>query len=195
VTLDTSWAEATLQLTATPGDGLPGSNGAVSNPVAQDGRFDLRGVRGRVFIEPVGSQWSVTSVVVNGREIGDEPLDVADGSTVSDVQVTVTDRLTVVSGAVADGSGKPLKEHLVVLLRADTSSDLPSRRVRTVWTDEDGRFQTRGLWPGSYVAGAFVDLEPGYHYSPNFQDDLRVRGQRFALGEGEAVDLKLTLTP
>jgi hypothetical protein len=195
VTLDTSWAEATVQLTATPGDELPGSSGAVSNPVAKDGRFDLRGVRGRVFIEPVGSQWSVTSVVVNGREIGDEPLEVADGATVSDVQVTVTDRLTVVSGTAADGSGKPLKEHLVVLLRTDTSSDLPSRRVRTVWTDEDGRFQTRGLRPGSYVAGAFVDLEPGYHHSPDFQDDLRVRGQRFALGEGEAVDLKLTLTP
>jgi hypothetical protein len=195
VILDSPWPQSTLQLTATPSDGFPGSTGAVSDPIVQGGRFELRGVRGRFFIEPVGSQWSVTSVVVNGRDMGEEPLDVADGSTVPDVEVTLTDRLTIVTGAVASGRGEPLKDHLVVLLRAGTSSDLPSRRVRTVWTDEEGKFQARGLRPGSYVAGVFVDLEPGYHHSPDFQDDLRARGQSFTLGERETSNLELTMAP
>ena len=35
----------------------------------------------------------------------------------------------------------------------------------------------------------------GYHLSPEFQQRLRERGQRFTLADGEAIILELTPTP
>jgi len=165
----------------------------VSEPVEEDGRFELAGLPARVRLQPVSSQWMFKSIIVDGRELGDEPLDLTGVSTVTDVQLTATDRLTVLEGAVTDDRERTLQDHLVVLLRTDPAGGLLSDRMRTFWTDEKGSFHVRGLLPGDYVVGVVDELEPGYHFSPDFQERLRAAGQRFTLSEGQPARLALKL--
>jgi hypothetical protein len=157
----------------------------VSDPIDSDGRFELAGLPSLVTLQPVSSQWLIKSMIVDGREmVGDELLELTGARTVTNVQVTVTDRLTVVDGSVTDDRDRPLSDHLVILLRTDPATGLPSDRVRTIWTDEKGSFNIRGLRPGDYIAGVVEELEPGYHFSPDFQERLRVAGHRFTITEG-----------
>ena len=148
---------------------IPVTMGAVvSDPVGEDGRFELTGLPARVTLQPVSSQWMFKSIIVDGREMGDEPLDLTGVSAVTDVQLTATDRLTVLEGAVTDDRERALQDHLVVLLRTDPAGGLLSDRMRTFWTDEKGSFHVRGLLPGDYVAGVVDELEPGHQFSPDF---------------------------
>jgi hypothetical protein len=169
------------------------SGAIVSEPIGEDGQFELLGLRGQFLLEPVSQQWSITSLIVDGSEMVDELLDVAGLTAGSDIRVTVTDRQTVLSGAVKDDRAKPLPDHVVVLLRTDASG-APVKRVRTISTGADGTFRVRGLRAGEYVAGVVENLDPGHHFSPQFQERLRVLGTRFTLGEGEPVMLDLTPT-
>ena len=166
----------------------------VSDLIGSDGRFELRGVPDRVFLEPVNSMWMIQSVTIDGRTLDEEPLALTDGQVMSGFRVTVTDRLTNLSGTAADDRGRPLPDRTVVVMRLDAPSLLPGVRVRYLRTDERGRFQTRGLKPGSYVAGVFEYLEPGHDYSPEFEEGLRARGRRFMLGGSETLTLDLTAT-
>jgi hypothetical protein len=197
VTFETTFEQrGTFQLSArAPNGSADVTQGAVvSDPVDADGRFELAGLPSVVTLQPVSSQWMIKSVIVHGREWGDEPLDFTGVSAVTDVQVTATDRLTVIEGAVTDDRERALRDHLVVLLRTDPAAGLLSDRMRTLWTDEKGSFYVRGLRPGDYIAGVVEGLEPGYHFSPDFQERLRVAGQRFTLSEGEPAMVALKLT-
>jgi protocatechuate 3,4-dioxygenase beta subunit len=195
VTFDTTLRRGTFQLAARSADPEEGPSGSmVSDPVGPDGAFELRGLPERVYLEPVGGQWAITSVLVNGREMNDEPLDVSGGATLQDVSIVATDRLTVVAGRAHDGRDRPLTEHLVILLRMDGAGP-PPLRSRRLWTGTDGTFQLRGLRPGTYVAAVVEDLEPGYEHSPEFLEAIRARGHRFTLTADTPADLSLTLLP
>ena len=61
--------------------------------------------------------------------------------------------------------------------------------------DTDGRFQTRGMRPGRYLATAIEALEQGRQFAPEFQQQLRPLAREFTVREGETVTLALRLTP
>ncbi len=163
---------------------------AAQGAVRADGSFELTGVTGRLLLDSGDAGWTVTSVALDAEQFADRPLDVSARHTIAGLRVTLSDRLTSVSGRVSAGGGRPLAGHLVVLLQAGT---VAGRRpaVRTIRTDADGRFEARGLRPGAWVAGALADLEPGQHFSPDFQERLRTRGRGFALSAGESLVLEL----
>jgi hypothetical protein len=186
-----------FQLLARP-DGTVGSSGSGLTgfgEVRVDGRFELTGVFGRVILDVVNDGWIVKSVVLDDLDVADEALDVAGRDTIAGLRVTVTDRQTSVGGQVRNDRDQALKDYLVVLLRTDRASSRPGLTVRAVRTDAEGRFQARGMRAGTYVVGVVEDLEPGYHFSPEFQERLRTTGRRFSLGDGEQVVLSLVPTP
>lgn len=195
VTFDTTFRRSTFQLTARSAGGLEGSaTAAISEPVGADGHVELHGLPSRVYLEPVGGQWAITSVLVDGREMKDEPLDLS-GGILQNVSIAVTDRLTVVAGLARDSRDRPLADHVVVLMRADAAAGSPAERSRTLWTGLDGTFQVRGLPVGSYLAAVVEDLEPGFEHSPEFQEAIRARGHRFTLSADAPADLILSLLP
>jgi hypothetical protein len=195
VVFERPFAGQSFQLTASPAQNSPGLGAqSVSEHIGPDGRFTLAAVYDHSGLSVVNSSWMVKSVVVDGREIGEGPLELNGRTRITDVRVTVTDRLPELSGRVVDDRKRPLGDHAVVLLRLDSTSLRPQDRVVARYTSDDGSFTTPRLRPGSYVAGAFADLAPGIHYSPDFQELLRQHGERFSLDEGEVLRLDLQPT-
>lgn len=168
-----------------------------------DGRFEIAGAAGRVFFNvnaavpaPTVAAWNIKSVTLDGRNITDEPLELSGRTSVSDVSITMTDKQTTVSGQVGDGRGQVLRDYVVVILPAeDKEPVIAARYIRTVRPNIDGRFETRGLRPGRYVATAIEALEQGRQFAPEFQGQLRRGAREFTVGEGQSVTLDLRLTP
>lgn len=169
--------------------------GVSSAAVAADGRFEFRDVLGPVVLEAGHDDWIASSVIVDGREMVEDPVEAAGPEAIGDVQMVVSNRLTSLAGRVTDGNGRALPGRSVVLLRTDRETAIPAEGTRVLRTDADGRYDTRGMRPGSYVVGVPEDLEPGYQFSPALQHRLRVRGHQLTLDSGAAVVMDLTPAP
>jgi hypothetical protein len=153
--------------------------------------FKLRGPSGPVRVEILGlpESWAVSAVIVDGKDVTDEAIDLHGRDTTA--RIVLTDRLTAVSGTVQarDGAG----DHAVVVFAEDSSRwAYPSRFVRAARTDRQGRFQIRGLPPGTrYLAAAADYLEDGEEQDPQVLERLRPRAVTFTLAEGEQRSIQL----
>ena len=185
-------------------DSLVSFFGFVSDPNADgslddEGRFRLGGLRGRIHLDVSSPpNWMLKSVIVEGRDFTEVPLDLTDRPSIDDVVITLSDKRTTVSGSVTDSRGAAASSYVVVILPAEekeSARDFYYYYIRTARPDTNGRFETRGLKPGRYVALAIESLEQGRQFAPEFQRQLRSRSPReFTLREGEAVTLDLRLT-
>jgi hypothetical protein len=194
---------APLRVLALPGDpmnrpmffggGDPLSNGTID----EKGNFQLAAGSGRVFLMVTTPPlWVIKSVTLDGNDITDEPLELTGKQSISGLVIRLTDKLTQISGRVSDGRGQALRDYVVVIQPAEAKEPIvASRSVRTARPDTSGRFETRGMRPGRYVATAVEALEQGRHFAPEFQEQLRHAGREFTVREGESIALDLTLTP
>ena len=163
-----------------------------------DGNFTLAGVSGRVFfgMPAVPTGWVIKSVTHDGEDITDVPLDTTGRTAVSDVRIVLTDKQTTIGGQVVDAKGQPLRDYVVIVQPAEQKEPIVAGRlIRVVRPDNTGRFETRGMRPGRYVAIAIEALEQGRQFSPEFQKELRQGARQFTLEEGQAVTVDLRLTP
>ena len=169
--------------------------------VDERGRFQLRGLSGRAMFGVVPSvpmagpmQWFVKSVTFNGENITDIPLDLSAVTDNSTLEIVVTSRQTSLSGTVRDARGQPLIDYTVVVFPDQLREGaMPGRYTRVVRPDQQGRFETRGLPPGSYLAAAVESLELGSHFDPAFRKLIEPTAKRFRLTEGQAATVDLQL--
>jgi protocatechuate 3,4-dioxygenase beta subunit len=196
-------------------DGLPASPRVMATPVDPSGQFafgnDPRtngvveengnfrltaGATGRVFLNMVTPQsCGVKSITFEGEDIIDQPLDLSGRQSVTGVVIRLTDKLTQVSGRVSDGRGQLVRDYVVVIQPSEAKEPIvASRATRVARPDSSGRFESRGLRPGHYVATAIEILEQGRQFAPEFREQLRRGGREFSLSEGQTVALELTLT-
>jgi hypothetical protein len=179
---------------AAPDQGLPGGPGANAR-LNDDWTFELNGLFEPRLIRaglPLG--WTLKSVLLNGQDITDTPLDLPPGQTVSGLQVVITDKSTSLSGRVTDTRGAAVTDVTVVILPSDDGLWMyQSRFVRTARPDQSGQFQIQGLPPyDRYLAVPVQALENGQAGDPEFLARIRSLGTSFSLGEGEtrALDLR-----
>jgi hypothetical protein len=156
--------------------------------VDRDGGFTLEGVAaGRRWVRAQAPRgWTLKSVVVDGREVIDTPIEIRSGQRLTGVSVVFTDKLTEVNGTLTDSQGTPLTEYTVLAFPADASLwRAQARQIMTTRPDQNGKFQLRGLPPGEYFIGATDPVEQGEWFEPEYLDRQRAGASRFRLGEGE----------
>jgi hypothetical protein len=150
---------------------------------------------GYLQVNGLPDRWAVKAVTMNGVDITDQPIQPRSGA--SEVRVTLTDRVTEVSGTLspAAGAGAEDMRSTVVVFAADTSRwTYPSRYLRTVQADEKGVFRISGL-PGNerYLAVAVDYLEDGEGSDPEFLERIQDRAVPFTLGDAERRSISVPL--
>ena len=171
--------------------------GASGGDVGPDNNFRITGAAGRLFftVPTLPPTWMIKSVTLDGTDITDVPLDIGDRRTVSDVTVTLTDKVSQVNGYVTGGKGQNLSDYVVVIQPAEQKEPtVAARMVKAARPDTKGRFEVRGLRAGRYLATAIESMEQNRHYSPEFQKELRRGAREFTVREGETLSLDLRLT-
>jgi hypothetical protein len=141
-----------------------------------------------------GGDWTLKSAVVNGRDVADLPLDVKAGGDISGVVLTLSDRLSTLSGTVIDAAGRPTAAFPIVVFSTNRDTwTMGSRRVQRARPATDGKYSIAGLPPGEYFVCAAVELSEERLYDPSFLEQLAAGGIVIKLGDGEkrTQDLKL----
>jgi hypothetical protein len=177
----------------------PALLGAFNTPgigaVAPDGSFTVIGVFGapRLRVElPDG--WAIKSVVHQGRDITDVPLSLKSGETLSDVLVTVTDRLPVIEGELTDAKGRLTGDGTVIVFVDDASKwTEDSRLVAAARPDGGGHWFIEGLPAGEYLAVAVDYVEEGQWLDPDYLESIRPSAQTLTLADEESKSIRLRL--
>jgi hypothetical protein len=140
----------------------------------------LQGIR-----TPIGGWW-LQSIVVEGRELLDAPIELT--RPVEDAVVTLADRASEFSGSVTDPAGDPLTSHHVIIFSADPAHWFPlSRRVAAIRLAATGHYSVRNLPPGDYFVVVDDDVEPGEWFDPGYLGRMAGRAVRVAVGPHEKV--------
>ena len=176
---------------------FPGSDPLANGALDEQGNFQLSGISGRVFLSlTTPPTWVMKSIIIDGEDMTDMPLDVAGRPSVTGVVIRMTDKLTQIAGQVSDARGQVLKDYVVVFLPAEHKEPvIAARWIRVVRPDSNGRYIARGLRPGRYVVTALEAIEQGRQFAPEFQDQLRRGAREISVREAESLTFDLVLTP
>lgn len=180
---------------------------SLSAPVSADRTFTLRGVMPGEYRPTMNlpgfmfgtmmptAKWTIKSIRVSGGpDLADLPFVVAANRDVTDVVVTITDALTVLSGKVVDGQGRPTSAFpIVVFSTNETHWVAGSRRVQQVRPSSDGSYRIAGLPAGEYYVGAVTALELDDLYEPSFLGQIVPIAFKITLADGETRQQDLRL--
>lgn len=200
-------SKTTLQVTApATGGGLggfPGLGGGGQGPfggrtVAEDGTFTLANLFGSRLIRLNGlpQEWMLEAVMVDGRDVTDQPVEFAPNADITGARIVVTDRVTEVSGSVTAADGKSPSRDFTVVVFPDEEARwaAPSRYVRTARPDQQGLFKIRALPPHDrYLAVALDYLEQGEDTDGELLASLKGQATAFRMRGGDAPTLSLKL--
>jgi len=135
--------------------------------IEPDGAFVATVPTGRYFVRLYAGgaatqlgAWTLKSALVGGRDISDVPM-TADGSDITGLIVTLTDKATRLTGTVRDSRGAADVATTVLLFPTDralwTDYGYVPRRLRTARPDRSGTFAIAGVPAGEYYAIAISD--------------------------------------
>ena len=171
------------QITLTPMEGLdyPTEFAMIDG----NGRFTETGLEPALYSLNIGSvsrPMFLKAVRFNGREIGNEPIDLASAQKGS-LEIVISDRGSSLTGVVNDAEG-PVGPGIIVVAHHRTLG----RINRVTQTDESGRFSLTGLPPGEYLLTA-MDTGTGFPLSP----EPEKLGKVVTLGENASATTELQL--
>ena len=168
-----------------------------STDVDADGAFTLVGVPpGGHWIRAQAPQgWMLRSVVLDGRDVIDTPVEVRGSGKVGGIRVVFTDRISELNGTVTDQRRAPVTEYTALVFSTDADLWRPqSRHVMTARPDQNGRFQIRGLPPGDYHLAMIDPEQQGEWSDPRFLTAQRAGALRVSLADGEVKTQDLVIS-
>ena len=164
----------------------------VSATVDEKGTFELEGVTRPVMLSVSGLPrgWALQRIEVGGRDVTDVPVSFAPGSR-AEAEVVLTNRVTAVTGTIFR-NGAVMPEAAVLIFAADRARwPMPSRFVRIVRADREGRFTAEGLPAGDYFALALSNADDGEWFDAEQLSQLRPQAVALRLEAGMPVNLDL----
>lgn len=170
--------------------------GAMPGTADDEGKFEIKNVSVPCLVSVFGNQtWMLKSVMLNGVDITDRPIEPA-SKPMSGFEITMTNRLSTITGTVTSAQDQPAKEYTVIVFPEETQRWQPpvsGRYMRQGRPDQTGTFKLPGLPPGHYLVAAFENIEEGAARDPEFLTQVQSRATRVELSEGgtQTVSLKL----
>jgi hypothetical protein len=174
---------------------LRGRIGVIAPAVAADGTFRVSPVLPgsyRMTATIPDKTWWLRSVLVNGRDVLDVPLDLA--GSIDNAVVTFTDRHTSLSGMLQTPAGAPATDYVVLVFPTDRALWRPkARRLVLMRPATDGRFTTPDLPPGEYYIAALTDVDPNDWQHAAFLDTVVGASLKLTIDEGgqKTLDLRI----
>ena len=181
------------------GVGGPGVRPTISPSDAQ-GAFSLKDILpgryvfgGAMTFGPsiATTTWALQSVMADGKDITDLPIEITPETAPKEVVATLTDQWQGVTGRLSDGAGAAATDYVVVLFPADKTYWLHgSRRIVAARPDSSGRFTLGGsgifsVPPGDYLLAAVTDLGKDEQYDPALLNQLLQAAAPLTLKPGE----------
>lgn len=169
---------------------------APSALAASNWTFELKRLTGRRLFRALGlpEGWALKAVMLNERDITDEPVEVAPRTFNGRLQIVITNGVTRLTGTVTNDRGEPVSAATVIAFAEDgTKWGDQSRFVQATRPDQVGQFKFIGLPPGSYRVVALEYVEEGEWFDPKFLDTLRGPSQTVKLAADETQTMKLKL--
>jgi hypothetical protein len=149
--------------------------GLAPGKVADDLTFEIKAAPGRARIGLFGQSpgWAIRSVRYRGADVTDSGIEFRPNEDVADVEVELTNRLSSLSGLVANSKGETLTDYSIVVFPNDRDKWTPnSRYMRTARPDQDGRYKVNGLPPGEYRVIALDYVDQNEWSSPEFLEGI-----------------------
>jgi hypothetical protein len=134
--------------------------------------------------------WALESVVADGRDITDRPIELSADHLPKDLLVTFSDQWQSLSGTLSAPTGVDPSTYTVLIFPADKTYWMPgSRRIVAVRPSSDGRYTIGGPGPTSLPAGAYLlavtpDLSDRAQLEPAFLESLAAAAQSQSIAPG-----------
>ncbi|HQZ38853.1 MAG TPA: carboxypeptidase-like regulatory domain-containing protein [Vicinamibacterales bacterium] len=172
-----------------------GGGGQAQGRVSNSGAFELGNMIDPRLIRVTAPQgWTLKSVLLNGQDVTDTPVDVPPGQRVTGVQVIITRKVSGVMGTVLDDRRLPVLDATVVMFPADENlRTFQSRFIKAARPDQEGKFRIADLPPGDYLAVAVQGLEDGRAGDPEFMTSVEEQATAVTIEEGETRTVNLEL--
>ena len=186
-------------------DRAPRQNGSIARAdVRPDLTFVMTGIHGprRLSVAWLPDGWALKAVVAGGVDVTDVALPFGSpDQSLANVQVIVTNRLTELTGTVADSRGQASASYALLVFPSDRERWYPgSRYFRRVSPASAGNFTVRGLPPGEYsiapVAGTSVldVLDRGDAWQdPTFLESIAPRAAQVTLTDAQTLAVSARL--
>jgi hypothetical protein len=213
---------ARITVSARPSDlmtGVRGFSGGQPTPAAEDGTFQLTGLRGALLLQAFGPRAALKSVTHGGVDIVATGLTLAGTERIEGVTITLTTDAAMIDGTVTTAGGEPAEAWVIVFSDDETRWFPMSPFVRigrsrptagasggrgsptaSAASRQAGGFATPMLLPGRYAIVALPvndgsSLSPGS--SPATDRDslqqLRAGAKTVSLTAGQTVTVQLQL--
>jgi hypothetical protein len=155
----------------------------------------LHGPR-RLQLTRVPAGWALKEIRVNGIDVIDQPLPLGrQDQSLLDVEVVLTDRISELSGTIADYHGRPVPGASAVAFPVERDRWYPSSRfLRRATAGADAAYTFAGLPAGTYYVAAVecvpLDGDEAWQQAV-FLESLAVRASTVTLGDGQKASLAL----
>jgi hypothetical protein len=191
---------AGMRLYLDPADGSRPSDRTLARQTGhpdENGEFATYGVPPGRYVVGVGGPppgWFLKSVMYQGRDVSDTPIELATKDATG-VVITYTDRPSTIAGVVMDRRG-PDPDAVVLVYPIDRDSWSLSgsapRRMRTARARPSGEYAVTALPPGDYYVVAVKEDAIGDWKDPAVLQALSRAAQQVRLIEGERKSVNLS---
>ncbi|HYE86397.1 MAG TPA: carboxypeptidase-like regulatory domain-containing protein, partial [Vicinamibacterales bacterium] len=167
-----------LQVGARPASPDAGPSPGAQGRVGDDWSFTLRNVSEPSLLRTSTPQgWTLKSVLMNGQDVTDIPIELPPGQIVGGVQVVLTKKISTLSGLVMDTRGNPVLDATVIAFPSNEKLwTYQSRFIKAARPGQDGRYNITALPAEDYLVVAVQGLEDGQAGDPELLAAIKELG-------------------
>lgn len=174
-----------------------GGPATAPQPAAADFTFQATTFPGVVAVRQLAmpTGFIISAVRLDGREVT-RSFEVSAGAPPGALEVEVTASTAKLAVTVANARSEPQTDRQVMVFPEDEATwgaQLPGHGA-SGRTNDEGRYETPVLLPGSYYVTLADDLQPGDNNDPEVLAALRSRAQRVIVHEGDTTAVGLQVS-